>query len=198
MTDAEIHKLQLYYGLAIRSVGNLESMKRNIWAIHFHKGSTDDNPQHGLCPDGPDSWCKFKKALVLQQEYKHSSNLPGDVMLATKPVFQDLAKDELLKRCLHGQTQNVNESFNNLVWSKIPKRVFVRIITLKMGIYDAILTFNDGCVSKLSVYEQLGMKLSKGSIQVLKSVDLVRVKEAEKAFLNMTRLAKQKKRLLRR
>ncbi|GFU90646.1 uncharacterized protein TNCV_2092431 [Trichonephila clavipes] len=47
LTDAEIDKLQRYYGLAIRNnSGNLSAMKQAIWAIFFHKISTDLNPQH--------------------------------------------------------------------------------------------------------------------------------------------------------
>ncbi|GFV26379.1 uncharacterized protein TNCV_5086921 [Trichonephila clavipes] len=47
LTDAEIDKLQRYYGLAIRNnSGNLSAMKQAIWAIFLHKISTDLNPQH--------------------------------------------------------------------------------------------------------------------------------------------------------
>ncbi|GFV03464.1 uncharacterized protein TNCV_5060051 [Trichonephila clavipes] len=55
LTDAEIDKLQRYNGLAIRNnSGTLSAMKQAIWAIFFHKISTDLNPQHGLCPLGDD------------------------------------------------------------------------------------------------------------------------------------------------
>jgi hypothetical protein len=33
---------------------------------------------------------------------------------------------------------------NSLIWTKIPKTVFVRLDTLKFGVYDAVLCFNDG------------------------------------------------------
>ncbi|GFX13531.1 uncharacterized protein TNCV_2192851 [Trichonephila clavipes] len=51
LTDAEIHLLQKYYGLAIRrNVGkSVADMSKSIWAIYFHKLSTDENPQHALC-----------------------------------------------------------------------------------------------------------------------------------------------------
>ncbi|GFT57004.1 transposable element Tcb1 transposase [Trichonephila clavipes] len=51
LTDAEIDKLQRYYGLAVRNNTDIiNSMKRAIWATYFHKASTDARPQHGLCP----------------------------------------------------------------------------------------------------------------------------------------------------
>ncbi|GFV37482.1 uncharacterized protein TNCV_1157451 [Trichonephila clavipes] len=60
LTDAEILLLQKYYGLAIRrNVGkSVADMSKSIWAIYFHKLSTDENPQHALCPMGERSWCR--------------------------------------------------------------------------------------------------------------------------------------------
>jgi hypothetical protein len=31
-----------------------------------------------------------------------------------EPVFRDLASEDLLKKCLHGRTQNTSESVNSL------------------------------------------------------------------------------------
>ena len=42
-----------------------------------------------------------------------------------RPIFLDLSKYELLAKCLHGETQNNNESLNNMIWVKYPKNVFV-------------------------------------------------------------------------
>ncbi|GFT56013.1 uncharacterized protein TNCV_3116991 [Trichonephila clavipes] len=108
LTLKEVDSIQHYYGLAIRkNLSSVEDVKRAIWAIYFHKLSTEDNPQHALCP---------------------------------------LEKD-LLKKCLHGRTQNPNESFNKCIWERIPKTVFVGIETLKFGVMDAVICFNDGYVA---------------------------------------------------
>ncbi|GFV79808.1 uncharacterized protein TNCV_1726331 [Trichonephila clavipes] len=51
LTLKEVDSIQHYYGLAIRkNLSTVEDMKRAIWAIYFHKLSTEDNPQHALCP----------------------------------------------------------------------------------------------------------------------------------------------------
>ncbi|GFU23325.1 uncharacterized protein TNCV_2560021 [Trichonephila clavipes] len=51
LTLKEVDSIQHYYGLAIRkNLSSVEDMKRAIWAIYFHKLSTEDNPQHALCP----------------------------------------------------------------------------------------------------------------------------------------------------
>lgn len=60
LTDKEIHSLQIYYGKAIRdNVGDYRAMQRAVWAIYFHKISTDERPSHELCSI---TWCKYKKA----------------------------------------------------------------------------------------------------------------------------------------
>ncbi|GFV72622.1 DUF1758 domain-containing protein [Trichonephila clavipes] len=66
LTDAKILLLQKYYGLAIRrNVGkSVADMSKSIWVIYFHKLSTDENPQHALCPMGEESWCGYNKSIV--------------------------------------------------------------------------------------------------------------------------------------
>ncbi|GFS77479.1 uncharacterized protein TNCV_320511 [Trichonephila clavipes] len=53
-----------YYGIAIRSnVGCLEKMQSAVIAAFFRCCSSNQNPMHGQCPTGKDSWCKYKQAL---------------------------------------------------------------------------------------------------------------------------------------
>ena len=75
-----------------------------------------------------------------------------------RPIFEDLSKEELLKRCLHGKTQNANESFNNIVWLKCPKTVFVNRQNIELGVNSAILQFNDGTHGIVNVLEQFSIR----------------------------------------
>lgn len=129
LTLDAIKTIQTYYGLAIRrNTSSLVSMKRAVWAEYFHIASTDENPSHGMCPkaDDKDCWCKYQKAVVNKEDYKHADHLhlPQAVMEVIKPTFRDLADENLLKKCHHGNTQNPNESLNNVIWSIIQKRCF--------------------------------------------------------------------------
>ena len=63
------------------------------------------------------SWCKYKKDQI--------TNLPHWMLKVLRPIFEELIKEELLKQCLDSETQNANESFNNIVWLKCPKPVYV-------------------------------------------------------------------------
>ena len=56
LTDAIIDKLQNYYGLAVRkNAYSLQEMKKSVWALFYHKISTDDSPHYSLCPKEHDS-----------------------------------------------------------------------------------------------------------------------------------------------
>jgi hypothetical protein len=48
LIDGIIDQLQSYYGIALRDKTSVEDMRRAIWAIDFHKLSTDDTSCHGL------------------------------------------------------------------------------------------------------------------------------------------------------
>ncbi|GFX97904.1 uncharacterized protein TNCV_4905551 [Trichonephila clavipes] len=159
LTEASIDQLQTYYGLAIRrNLSSVKDMRQGIWAIFLHKISTDENPQHGFCPSGPDTWCRYKKAQLENKVYHHKHKLPVAVVEAIRPIFRDLSDPELLKKCLHGNTQNPNESINNVIWSRVPKKTFVHLETLSFGTYDAIASFNKGNATKLDILKKLNIE----------------------------------------
>lgn len=64
-----------------------------------------------------------------------------------------------MKKCLHGRSQNPKESLNNVIWTRIQKNVFVGFETLKLGVRDAVLSFNDGHIRRCEVvvHSRLGM-----------------------------------------
>ncbi|GFW77764.1 uncharacterized protein TNCV_2805111 [Trichonephila clavipes] len=174
LTLKEVDSIQHYYGLAIRkNLSSVEDVKRAIWAIYFHKLSTEDNPQHALCP------------LV-------------NFIESEKKVFRDLTEKDLLKKCLHGRTQNPNESFNKCIWERIPKTVFVGIETLKFGVMDAVICFNDGYVSRIKVFEALGIKSGYNTERALLIIDNKRIFEAERIVNKVSLEARNKRRSLKR
>lgn len=195
LTNTEIKRIQNYYGLAIRrNVGNsVSEMSKAVWAIYFHKLSTDTIPQHGLCPTDDDTWCKYNKALLTGESYSHKNSLPEAVMLEIKPVFRSLSCQKLLAKCTHGKTQNPNESFNNCVWERLPKTNFVSLKALEIGARDAVLCFNNGSSSRKLVFEHLGMKPGYNMLRSLRRFDNRRVTEADNAFKKASKEARKEK-----
>ena len=149
LTNSIVNKLQNYYGIAIRSnVDNLSAMKKAVHAALFHVASSTKNNWHEHCPDGVDSWCRFKQDKATGKDiYKPGVGLP----------LNDLSKDELLEKCLHGLTQNQNESFNGTIWDRLPKSKYVAIDQLIFGVYDAVGHFNIGSKASILTLEKLNI-----------------------------------------
>ncbi|KAG8281616.1 hypothetical protein J6590_108714 [Homalodisca vitripennis] len=108
-----------------------------------------------------------------------------------KPIYKDLADPNLLKKCVHGKTQNQNESFNNMIWTRISKNNFVGLSTLTIGVQDAILCYNDGALGKIKVLDKLCGQAGTNCVVGLKRQDKLRIFEAEKAMKDIEK--KQKK-----
>ena len=159
LTEKLINKLQNYFGIAIRqSCGTtVYQLKKAIGAVLFH---CSDAPsleiRHQMCPRTADSWCKFQADKINNTStYTEKPGIPSIIHEAIKPVFLDLSDDSLLKKCLHGKTQNNNESLNGVIWKRCPKDVFVSKNTIEIGVASAVINFNDGSTEILNVMRNL-------------------------------------------
>lgn len=181
LTDKVIDQVTKYYGNAIR--GNKESlsnMRRSIWAIFYHKRSTDEFPMHDFCPDGPDTWCKYKQAKQQGVLFTHKSSIPIAIMDAIKPIFLDLSDPKLLKRCIGGHTQNPNESFNSLIWNFCPKTSGCGPSIVNIAVQEAVIVFNDGFVGRHYVMDELQLLRSRFSLEEFVKFDKQRIADAER------------------
>ena len=91
--------------------------------------------------------------------------LPLPVLLKLKPIFQVLSHEDLLNKCLHGLTQNQNESFNAMIWDRVPKSRYVSFSQLELGVYDAVANFNIGRKASMLIFEKLNMIPGKYSLK---------------------------------
>ena len=95
-----------------------------------------------------------------------------------KPVFTELSKPELLEKCVLGATQNQNESFNNIVWSRCPKTGFCSRVSVEIALYLAVITFNHGLEGLSPLFEKLlGSPPSAFIANYIASSDLKRIKK---------------------
>jgi hypothetical protein len=148
------------YGNAIRrNKNNLIKMKEQVWAVCFHRLSTDQNSLHHFCSP----LCPYKKAQTDNKlgAYKHTSNLPTVVMDIIKPIFRDLAHPDPLRKCLDGFTQNPNESANSLIWTYCPPKKYHGLTTVSTAVSIAVGVFNDGA-KKTFLDIMRGLELSVG------------------------------------
>ncbi|GFS86200.1 uncharacterized protein TNCV_660851 [Trichonephila clavipes] len=81
--------------------------------------------------------------------------LSPQVVEKIMPVYQRLASDTILERCVAGKTQNSNESLHSCIWRKCPKEVIVSKRRLEIAVTDAIEKHNLGYVKSLEAKEDL-------------------------------------------
>ena len=111
--------MQNYYGLAIRrNTDSLYTMKKAVGAILSRcTAHQNESFRHRFCPRTENSWCKWQLDQMNGTKlYKSHISLPKWIHDIIYPIFVDLSSDNLLSKCLHGETQNVNEGFNSIVW----------------------------------------------------------------------------------
>ncbi|GFV11093.1 uncharacterized protein TNCV_2718371 [Trichonephila clavipes] len=109
LTDKNIPILQNYYIKAIRdNVPDTDKMKTATYASLMHCSSTYKKPMHGKCPEGESSWCFYKRAIAKgETPGSHSSMRIYSTQVVEKimPVYQRLASDTILDRCVAGKTK---------------------------------------------------------------------------------------------
>ena len=54
-------------------------------------------------------------------------------------------------------SQNHNESFNAMIWSRIPKSTYASFSQLQLDVYDAVANFNNGSKASIFIFEKLNM-----------------------------------------
>ena len=148
LTDKVIGELTKFYGLAIRrNADSVKKMKDAIWASFYYCSSSDDNPNHTLCPPGERSWCKWRQAEArgTLENFKHEGiPLNPAVLKIIKPIYENLSSDNLLQRCLRAHAQNRNESVNSCIWLLAMKHLHSGKNVIDIATYLAVMIFNEG------------------------------------------------------
>ena len=137
LTNTEIDTVQNCFGIALRSnVGNLAFMKSACMASMYHICGYHDN-----CPKPADTCCQYYKDKQDNTNYyKSKGDFPIHVRRAILLIYQSLCKSDIMEKCLHGKTQNANESFNGIIWNCVLKATHVGLDFISVGVYIALLT----------------------------------------------------------
>lgn len=151
LTQDAITSLGKYFGKAIRDNegGTIEGMRNACLSGFLHVTSTEEDHDHSLCPKGEHSWCFYQRALVTGEDKSHDRMVlqvvldDGEKELV-KQVYDSLTTDEMMKKCLKGRTQNVNESLHSKLWHKLSKSKFYGHQTLKQAVCSTVMEHNYG------------------------------------------------------
>ena len=110
------------------------------------------------------------------------------------PIFshKDLGSEALLSKCLHGETQNVNELLNNLIWTRCPKRIYVGNSVIKAAVASAVICYNDWVQGTLRDRDRDRTWFL--TANACRKADICRVKQAKRKSTNKV---KQRRKTLR-
>ena len=171
-------------------------MQATVRATLFHVVSSKENNWHyPHCPEGKDSWCRFHQDRVNgTSAYKPGPGLPLDIVMKLKPIFAELSDESLLEKCLHGKAQNQNESFNLMIWDRIPKTRYVSLTQLELGVYDAVANFNIGKKTSVLIYEKINLIPGKFTLQGFDKINRKRLLASKYKEMDSTK----KRRKIRR
>ena len=114
-----MNTLQNHYGMAVRqNTHNLYAMRKAVATVLQHSTKNDDmDKRHHYCLRTADSWSKYQSGITGKNTYVERITVDKAVsdVIATIFSHKDLGSEALLSKCLHGETQSVNESLNNLI-----------------------------------------------------------------------------------
>lgn len=152
LTDFVIAKLQKYYTAAIRRHvgGTVEALRKDIYASFLHCSSSDNNPQHHLCPKTPDSYCFYQKAIANNKPIPSHKNmkvsflLPSELRQKVWGEYRRLTSDKILSACLLGKTQNPNEHLHSRIWRYCSKYKNANKKILEFSVAQAVRDYNVG------------------------------------------------------
>ena len=119
-TDKNINKLQNYYVIAVRACTGrtIQEMKRDIAAALYH--CCEFNTMSNVICFVQKQRCLGVNTRLKQTD-KYKTGIHNKLFRLVKPVFIELSDDELLKKCLHGKTENTNESVSGVIWKDVRK-----------------------------------------------------------------------------
>lgn len=86
----------------------------------------------------------------------HDPPLDPKVPEKILPIYADLSRDDLLKRCVGSYTKNSNQSLNALIWKFAPKHLHFGKETVENAAHITSM-FNEGYTAVLWIMVELGL-----------------------------------------
>lgn len=114
-----------------------------------------------------------------------------------RPIFRDLANTDLLRKCVHGYTQNANESINNIIWKYCPKTKHHGKTTAETAVAMAVCLFNDGCGRLGDILQGIKISVGQFAAAFFAEKDTVRIMAAQRQSQMATKEYRKRRRLKR-
>ena len=80
----------------------------------------------------------IKLKVVSHWIYSSNSSLYTTISVVCKPENERTCQNVFTPGVYNRCTQNVNESFNGMIWDWVPKAIYVELDNLSLGVYDIL------------------------------------------------------------
>ncbi|GFW71476.1 uncharacterized protein TNCV_3460021 [Trichonephila clavipes] len=168
-------------------------MQRAVIAAFYYCCSCKRNPMHGQCLLDSESWCAYQRAQSAGKVfYGKKCRSFKSIINKIKPTYLQLCDQNLLRKCLHGKTQNAYEAFNVCLWNVVPKEIFVELQTFSLGSYIAVINFNKDFTGLLSVLEALDIKIGSYTLRGYAAIDQTRIEDSKRHSLPSAKVTRKK------
>ncbi|GFY33956.1 uncharacterized protein TNCV_4596641 [Trichonephila clavipes] len=142
--------------------------------------------------------CFFQAALARGEvpgpHVKHVKTPLKETHLAkSMPLYQRLASNELLQRCIRCVTQIANESLHSIIWGKCSKETSATLRRVTIAVCDAVCEFNFGTKKSLENFQkENGLASNKQSKMLAVWRDYRRVYQRKRKRLAVYAISRKK------
>ncbi|GFX90505.1 uncharacterized protein TNCV_4335091 [Trichonephila clavipes] len=113
----------------------------------------------------------------------------------TNPNTWYLSHPALLKKCLEGKTQNLNESLNSLIWKFCPKTIGSSLQIAEIAANLATSVFNDENQILITILEKFDLKINRNVCVSLAERDIRRIFTSKQRHLASSFEARRAKKI---
>ena len=130
-------------------------MQKAVYASLYHNIKVKDNKRrHKFCPNGKESWCRFKREGELKDQPHHLDSVFRDHL---EPIYiKRLASYGELSRYLLGVTNQL-ESINSRFWERVPKHKFHGDTSIRIAACSTIMYYNKGAAGKFCILSNMNL-----------------------------------------
>ena len=152
----------------------IKEARREILAGHFHSCVSESDIRHYYCR-AEDGWCK----KVMNEKFEEKPYyLEEKCRRILMKDYKRFTSDVILRRCLRAKTQNQQESINNMLWARIPKRKYHGRRRVETAVDSTILNWCLGSKAHRLVMDNLQLEVGKTTKKIGLAADKNRVKRS--------------------
>ena len=179
------NKLQKYFNRSIRNnirpgvltqqqeEEAITHMRHAIFAFQHCINMEDNVERHRYCPDGPGSWCAYKRDKTLVTKPYYLDPVFKGIL---QPIYDYYTSRQMLLKIISGMSTNNLENVNSVIWSILGKTKYHGTTRVNIAVIMAIFRCEDGMISLQALMKALGFTVSTPAVKYFENHDALATK----------------------